>query len=135
MNGKRYPSDLTDAQWAKLEPLLPPAKKGGRPRTANMREVCNAIFYVLRTGCQWNSLPKDLPAYSTTYYYFRRWQKYGVWEQINAALRAKIRVGLQRNVQPSAAVIDSQSVKTTEKRGMYMDLMAVKKSRDANGTS
>jgi putative transposase len=82
---------MTDAQWQILEPLIPPAKPGGHPRTVNMREVVNGIFYVLRTGCGWEMLPHDLPPYSTVYYYFRRWQKTGVWQQMNKALRQQLR--------------------------------------------
>jgi putative transposase len=135
MTTKRYPSDLTDTQWAILQPLIPAAKTGGRPRTANMREVCNAIFYVLRTGCQWQALPKDLPPYSTAYAYFRRWQKHGVWEKINTALRTKVRIAQNRNPDPSIGVVDSQSVKTTEKRGMSMGLTGARKSRVASAIS
>jgi putative transposase len=123
MNRKAYKTDITDAQWQILEPLIPPAKPGGHPRTVNMREVVNGIFYVLRTGCGWEMLPHDLPPYSTVYYYFRRWQKTGVWQQMNNALRQQLRQVEGRNPQPSAAIADSQSVKTTEKRGKYTDLM------------
>ena len=123
MNRKAYKTDITDAQWQILEPLIPPAKPGGHPRTVNMREVVNGIFYVLRTGCGWEMLPHDLPPYPTVYYYFRRWQKTGVWQQMNNALRQQLRQVEGRNPQPSAAIADSQSVKTTEKRGKYTDLM------------
>jgi putative transposase len=124
MTRKAYKTDITDAQWQILEPLIPPAKAGGHPRTVNMREVVNGIFYVLRTGCGWEMLPHDLPPYSTVYHYFRRWQKTGVWQQINTALRQRLRQEQGRNPQPSAAIADSQSVKTTEKRGKCTDLMA-----------
>lgn len=124
MTRKTYKTDITDAQWRILEPLIPPAKAGGHPRTVNMREVVNGIFYVLRTGCGWEMLPHDLPPYSTVYHYFRRWQKTGVWQQINTALRQRLRQEQGRNPQPSAAIADSQSVKTTEKRGKCTDLMA-----------
>ena len=132
MNRKAYKTDITDAQWQILEPLIPPAKPGGHPRTVNMREVVNGIFYVLRTGCGWEMLPYDLPPYSTVYYYFRRLllrttlrerQKTDVWQQMNNALRQQLRQVEGRNPQPSAAIADSQSVKTTEKRGKYTDLM------------
>lgn len=123
MHRKAYKTDITDGQWQILEPLIPPAKPGGHPRTVNMREVVNSIFYVLRTGCSWEMLPHDLPPYSTVYYYFRRWQKTGVWQQMNNALRQQLRQVEGRNPQPSAAIADSQSVKTTEKRGKYTDLM------------
>ncbi len=124
MTRKAYKTDITDAQWQILEPLIPPAKAGGHPRTVNMREVVNGIFYVLRTGCGWEMLPHDLPPYSTVYHYFRRWQKTGVWQQMNTALRQRLRQEQGRNPQPSAAIADSQSVKTTEKRGKCTDLMA-----------
>ncbi len=124
MTRKAYKTDITDAQWQILEPLIPPAETGGHPRTVNMREVVNGIFYVLRTGCGWEMLPHDLPPYSTVYHYFRRWQKTGVWQEMNTALRQRLRQEQGRNPQPSAAIADSQSVKTTEKRGKCMDLMA-----------
>jgi putative transposase len=124
MTRKAYKTDITDAQWQILEPLIPPAKTGGHPRTVNMREVVNGIFYLLRTGCGWEMLPHDLPPYSTVYHYFRRWQKTGVWQEMNTALRQRLRQEQGRNPQPSAAIADSQSVKTTEKRGKCMDLMA-----------
>jgi putative transposase len=124
MTRKAYKTDITDAQWQILEPLIPPAKTGGHPRTVNVREVVNGIFYVLRTGCGWEMLPHDLPPYSTVYHYFRRWQKTGIWQQMNTALRQRLRQEQGRNPQPSAAIADSQSVKTTEKRGKCMDLMA-----------
>jgi putative transposase len=123
MTRKAYKTDITEAQWQILQPLIPAAKPGGHPRKANMREVVNGIFYVLRTGCGWEMLPHDLPPYSTVYYYFRRWQKTGVWQQMNNALRQRLRQQEGRNSQPSAAIADSQSVKTTEKRGKCTDLM------------
>jgi putative transposase len=91
MSRKAYKSDLSDEQWKIIEPLIPPAKPGGHPRTVDLREVVNAIFYALRTGCPWEMLPHDLPPYSTVYFYFRRWQKRGVWEKMNNALRRKVR--------------------------------------------
>lgn len=117
MSRKAYPTDLTDEQWAILEPLIPPAKPGGRPRTVDMREVFNGILYVLRTGCQWEMLPHDLPPSATVYYYFSQWQETDAWEQMNGALRRKVRIQEGRAAEPTAAIIDSQSVKTTEKGG------------------
>jgi transposase len=108
--GLRYPSDLTDAEWALVEPLIPPAKHGGRKRTVDVREVLNAIFYVLSTGCQWPALPKDLPPKSTVHNYFMLWEWDGTLERIHHALYVAVREAEGREASPSAAVIDSQSV-------------------------
>ena len=123
---KRYSSDLTDEEWGILEPLIPAAKPGGRPRTVNMREVLNGIFYILKTGCQWENLPKDLPASGTVFYYFNRWRKEKVWQQMSASLREQVRVKAGREATPSAGSMDSQSVKTTEK-GAVVATMAARK--------
>lgn len=117
MNRKPYPTDLTDAQWLIVEPLIPPAKHGGRRRTVCMREVLNAIFYLLRSGCAWRMLPHDFPPWQTVYGYFRDWRNDGVWEAMNDALREAVRQEAGRETEPSAAIIDSQSVKTTETKG------------------
>ena len=122
-----YATDLSDAEWAIIEPFLPPAKSGGRKRTTDLRIVCNAIFYLLKTGCQWYMLPQDFPPYSTVYLYYRRWQKLGIWEIINQALVPLVREQAGKSPYPTSLAVDSQSVKTTEKRGMYMDLMVAKK--------
>ena len=124
MRKKAYKSDLSDKEWQIIEPLIPPPKPGGHPRTVDMREVVNAIFYLLRTGCSWEMLPHEFPPYSTVYYYFRRWQKRGLWEQINQVLREQIRIKQGRSPQATAAIVDSQSVKTTEKRGKCTASMA-----------
>ncbi len=124
MTRKAYKSDLTDKEWQIIKPLIPPPKPGGHPRTVDMRQVVNAIFYLLRTGCSWEMLPHDFPPYSTVYYYFRRWQKRGVWEQLNQVLREQVRMKQGRSPQATAAIVDSQSVKTTEKRGKCTASMA-----------
>src|SRR5664280_2004389 len=111
-----YPSDLTDEQWAILEPLIPVEKtrQGGRPREVDMREVVNTILYLNRSGCQWDMLPHDLLPKSTVYDYFAQWRDDGTWTQLVAALRVQIRTDAGRETTPSAVCIDSQSVKTTE---------------------
>ena len=120
MTRKTYKSDLTDKEWQIIKPLIPPPKPGGHPRTVDMREVVNAIFYLLRTGCSWEMLPHDFPPYSTVYYYFRRWQRRGIWQQMNQVLRDQVRMKQGKAAQATAAIIDSQSVKTTEKKGKCM---------------
>ena len=110
-----YPSDLSDAQWAILEPLLPARKPTGRPPRWERRAIVNAILYVLRTGCQWRYLPQEFPHWNTVYWYFARWQEDGTWERVNDALRRRVREHAGRAPEPSAAIMDSQSVKTTEK--------------------
>lgn len=111
---KAYSTDLTDEQWAILEPMIPPAKPGGRPREVEMREVLNSIFYQDRTGCQWELLPHDLLSKSTVYEYFAQWRDDGTWQKFVNALRVQVRVKEGREATPSAACIDTQSVKTTE---------------------
>ncbi len=117
MSRKTYPSDLSDVEWLILLPLIPAAKTGGRPRCVDIREIMNAIFYVIRSGCAWRMLPHDFPAWQTVYGYFRSWRQAGVWEQMNTALRESVREQAGRETEPSAAIIDSQSVKTTETKG------------------
>jgi len=111
---KAYVTDLTDEQWAIVEPLIPPAKPGGRRREVDMREVLNAIFYLDRAGCQWEMLPHDLLPKSTVFEYFARWRDDGTWQKFVDALRVQVRVQEGRDPTPSAACIDTQSVKTTE---------------------
>lgn len=113
-----YPSDLGDIEWRTIRPLLPKAKPGGRPRTTDPRAIVNAIFYVLRSGCSWRMLPRDFPPYQTVYMYFKQWEKNGVWEKVHDVLRTRVRSREGRKKSPSAAIVDSQSVKTTEKGGL-----------------
>ena len=124
MTRRRYPSDLTDEQWDVLAPLLPAAKPGGRPRTVDLREVLNGILYVLRSGCPWRMLPHDLPPWQTVYKYFRRWMMDGTWERVHETLRPAVGEAEGRSPTPSAAIIDSQSVKTTEKGGLVAMILA-----------
>src|ERR1700722_2603563 len=115
-SGERLPSDLTDAQWAHLEPLIPPADPGGRPRKTDMRAAMNAIFYLLRTGCPWRYLPREpFPPRSTVYNIFRKFQREGAWEAIWAELLFALREQAGREASPTAAIIDSQSLKSAEK--------------------
>jgi transposase len=110
---KAYQTDLSDAEWSRLEPYLPTPKASGRPRIYVLREILDAIFYVLKSGCAWRLLPHDFPPWKTVYHYFRSWRLDGTWERMHAALRERVRVRLDRNPQPSAPIVDSQSVKTT----------------------
>lgn len=113
--GLRYPSDLTDAEWVLVAPMIPPARRGGRRREVNIREVVNAIFYVLSTGCQWAALPKDLPPKSTAHHYFMLWEWDGTLERIHHALYVATRERKGREASPTAAIIDSKSAKAAQK--------------------
>ena len=113
----RYPSDLTDEEWAFVAPVIPPAKRGGGKRTVSIREVVNGLMYVLSTGCQWRALPKDLPPRSTVNGYFSLWDYDGTLDRIHQVLYVKCRELAERDASPTAAIIDSQSVKSAEKGG------------------
>ncbi len=117
MAPQRYPTDLTDGEWLLLEPLIPPAKPGGRPRSVAPRGVVNAVRYRLRSGCARRLLPREVPPWPTVSADLRRWQADGTWERIAGALRRELRVALGRRPEPSAAVMDSQTAKTTGKGG------------------
>jgi putative transposase len=134
MTRQPYPTDLNDKEWAVIEPYVPPPKTGGRPAKHDRREILNGIAFVLRSGCAWRLMPHDLPPWTTVYDYFRQWRIDRTWERINTALREQLRTSIGREAQPSAAIIDSQTVKTTEKGGRAATMLA-RKSRDANGTS
>ena len=116
-NGLRYPSDLTDEEWALVAPVIPPAKRGGRPRRIDIREVLNTVFYVLSTGCQWNALPTDLPAKSTVYDYFSLWRSDRTLLRLHQALYAEVREAEGRKPVPTVGIIDSQSAKAAQKGG------------------
>jgi transposase len=134
----RYPSDLTDAEWALAEPLIPPAKRGGRKRSVDVREVLNGIFYILATGCQWRALPKDLPPRSTVHEYLRLWDWDGTLARLHHALYVQAREQAGREASPSAAILDSQSVKSAEKGGRAPIRRAMtwaRRSRGASATS
>ena len=136
--GLRYPSDLTDSEWVLIEPMIPPAKRGGRRREVNVREVLNAIFYVLSTGCQWQALPKDLPPKSTAHHYFGLWDWDGTLERIHHALYVAVREQEGREASPTMAIIDSQTAKGAQKGGLGSILQATmraRRSKVASGTS
>ena len=133
----RYPSDLTDEEWALIEPLIPPARRGGRRREVDIREVVNGIMYVLSTGCQWRYIPKDLPPRSTAHDYFDLWIYDGTLDRIHNVLYEKCREQAGRAASPTACIIDSQSVKSAEKGGPALtrrDLMRANRSRARSGT-
>lgn len=114
---KIYDTDLTDKQWQIIEPLIPLAKSGGRPREVDIRQVINGILYLLKSGCQWRMLPKEYPNWPVIYYYFREWKKDGTWKKIHDKIRGYVRRSKGKKKQPTAGIIDSQSSKTTEKGG------------------
>jgi transposase len=133
-----YPSDLTDGQWAKLEPLLREPRGArhaeGRPRKYPLRRVVDAVLYVVKTGCQWRQMPTDFPPWQTVYQQFRAWRESGVWERVGSTLREQGRQARGRNATPTVAIIDSQSAKTALKGGGAV-MTRAKRSRGASGTS
>ena len=134
----RYPSDLTDDEWALVKPLIPPAKRGGNRRHVDEREIVDGLMYILSTGCQWRALPSDLPARSTVYDYFDLWSWDGTLDRLHHALYVKCREQTGREASPSAAIIDSQSVKAAEKggsRSIRMGTMRARRSRARSATS
>jgi transposase len=133
--GLRYPSDLTDAEWTLIGPMIPPAKRGGRRRGIDVREVMNAIFYVLSTGCQWMALPKDLPPKSTAHYYFMLWNWDGTLERIHHALYVATSEQAGHEASPTAAIIDSQSAKAAPKGGLRLIRKALTRPRRSRGVS
>jgi len=136
--GLRYPSDLNDAEWALIAPFIPPARRGGRRRSVDVRQVLNAIFYVLATGCQWKVLPKDLPPKSTAHFYFMLWDWDGTLERLHEALYMAAREAAGREASPTAAIIDSQTAKASQKGVLRLTrkaLMREKRSPAASATS
>jgi len=136
--GLRYPSDLADGEWAVIEPLIPPAKRGGRKRDIIVREVLNGILSVLSTDCQWRALPKDLPPRSTVHGYLQRWDYDGTLMRVHEALYVACREQAERKASPTACVIDSQSVKSTEKgalRSIGRAMTRARRSKARNGIS
>lgn len=129
---KIYPSDISDSEWEVIEPLLPAPKGFGHPRTIDFREILNAIFYVQRTGCQWERLPHDFPPYTTVYGDFQKWQSQGKWQQLHEQLGSQLREPQGRKPKSTVAMADSQSVKTTEKRGRSTVLMVARKLKGVN---
>lgn len=125
---QKYPSDISDNEWALIEELFMPSPFGGRPPRYSRREILNAIFYVAKTGCQWRYLPQDFPHWNVVYMQFLRWRDNGKIERIYDVLHKKLRASVGRNETPSAGIMDSQSIKTTEKRGSQA-LTGVKKSK------
>jgi transposase len=132
---RAYPSDLTDAQWGVIAPMIPDATPGGRPRKAGKREIVEAILYFLRAGCAWRLLPHDFPPWQTVYYYFRRWEREGVWARIHHTLVMADREKDGRDASPSAAILDSQTVRTADQKGDSKGSTPARRSTAGSGTS
>ena len=131
----RYPSDVTDEEWEHVAPLIPKARRGGRKREVDVREVFNGVMYVLSTGCQWRYIPRDLPPKSTVYGYFRDWAHDGVLDRLHHALYVACREKLEREASPTVCIIDSQSVKSAEKGGPKSIRMAMTRARKSRARS
>jgi len=123
---RAYPSDLTDAEWQCIEPYLPPPAPGGRPREHDLREICDALAYLVQTGCGWDYLPHDLPPAGTVYWYLRKWEREGVFQRLHDGLRAQVRQGAGKEPSPSVLILDSQSVKSTERGGRLARLVSMR---------
>lgn len=135
MPRRAYPSDLTNAQWAAVAPMIPDATPGGRPRKADKREIMDAILYVLRAGCAWRLLPHDFPPWQTVYYYLRRWRREGAWARIHHRLVMADREREGRDASPSAAILDSQTVRTADQKGDSEATTPESGSKAASGIS
>jgi len=131
----RYPSDVTEEEWAEIAPLLPPARRGGRKRTVDIREVFNGLLSVLSTGCQWRALPKEFPPRSPIFDYFGFWQADGTWRRIHAALYVKCRERQDRTASPTVCIIESQRVKSAEKGGGRSIRPALTRASESKGKS
>jgi transposase len=131
----RYPSDVTEAEWAVIAPLIPPARRGGRKRSVNIREVFNGVLYILSTGCQWRAIPKDLPPRSTLFHYLAGWEADGTLRRIQHELYGQCREQAARRVSPSVGILDSQSVKSTEKGGAAWTRQAMMRANRSKGKS
>lgn len=132
---RAYPTDLTDAQWAAIAPMIPDARPGGRPRKADKREIIDAILYFLRAGCAWRLPPHDFPPWQTVYYYLRRWEREGVWARVHHALLLEDRERAGRDASPSAAIIDSQTIRTADQKGVSRAMTPESASTGASGIS